>query len=178
MTTRIVRLLSVAAVSVSLVLASTACRMDDITRSFVDTSDNGSLPDEGVTVDSTSAAITRLDPDLLDALRRAVADARAQNVDIRITSGWRSRDFQQSLFADAVGTYGSEDAASRFVASPDKSKHVTGEAVDVGPTDAMDWMSRNGSDYGLCQIFANELWHYELVPGGDCPDLLPDASAL
>lgn len=178
MTTRIVRFLAVAVVSVSLILVSTACRIGDVSRSLVDTSDNGSLPDEGVTVDSSSAAITRLDPDLLDALRRAVADARSQNIDIRITSGWRSRDFQQSLFADAVGTYGSEDAASRFVASPDKSKHVTGEAVDVGPTDAMDWMSRNGSDYGLCQIFANELWHYELVADDGCPDLLPDASAL
>jgi hypothetical protein len=55
---------------------------------------------------------------------------------------------------------------------------VTGDAVDIGPTDADDWLIQHGSTYGLCQIFANELWHFELAttPGGDCPALLADGS--
>jgi D-alanyl-D-alanine carboxypeptidase len=36
----------------------------------------------------------------------------------------------------------------------------------------------HGSTYGLCQIYVNERWHFELAtePGGTCPDLLADAS--
>ena len=96
-----------------------------------------------------------------------------------VTSGWRSRAHQQRLFAEAVSKYGSEEEARRWVATPDSSAHVTGDAVDIGPTAADDWLSQHGSDYGLCQIFANEIWHYELAatPGGQCPGLLPDSSS-
>jgi len=50
--------------------------------------------------------------------------------------------------------------------------------VDIGPTAADDWLIQHGADYGLCQTFANEIWHFELatVPGGRCPDMLPDSS--
>ncbi len=178
MTTTPHRILISLAIATTVAVGATACRTDTVRSLLPDTSATGALPDEGVTIDSTADAVTRLDPALFTALRAAVEDARSEGVDIRITSGWRSRSFQQSLFTDAVGTYGSADEAARFVAPPDKSKHVSGDAVDVGPTDAADWMARNGSRHGLCQIFANELWHYELVPAGDCPDLLPDASVL
>ncbi|MDQ1724181.1 MAG: zinc D-Ala-D-Ala carboxypeptidase [Frankiaceae bacterium] len=122
--------------------------------------------------------IGNLDPDLLDAISAAARDARDDGVGMVITSGWRSRAHQQRLFAEAVSTYGSEQEARRYVATPDTSAHVTGDAVDIGPTDADDWLSQHGSDYGLCQIFANEIWHFELVttPGGRCPDVLPDGS--
>ena len=50
--------------------------------------------------------------------------------------------------------------------------------MDVAPTDAMSWLSQYGSAYGLCQAYANEMWHYELMlePGGVCPPPLMDAS--
>lgn len=122
--------------------------------------------------------VGHLDPDLREAVRTAIRDARADGVRMEITSGWRSREHQQRLFDEAVAEYGSEAEARRWVATPDDSAHVTGDAVDVGPTDAMDWMIRNGSDYGLCQTFANEMWHFELAtePGADCPPPLPDGS--
>jgi hypothetical protein len=55
---------------------------------------------------------------------------------------------------------------------------VTGDAVDIGPQEADAWLVEHGAAYGLCQIFANEAWHFELAttPGGVCPDLLPDGS--
>ena len=28
------------------------------------------------------------------------------------------------------------------------------------PTDADDWLIQHGSDYGLCQTYANEMWHF------------------
>ena len=82
------------------------------------------------------------------------------------------------LFDDAVGKYGSVDIARQFVASPDVSKHVVGQAVDVAPVDADNWLIRNGAQFGLCQIYANEFWHFELAVDqqGNCPLLRPDAA--
>ena len=82
---------------------------------------------------------------------------------MRISSGWRSKGFQQRLFDDAVRTYGNVDAAKEFVASPEVSKHVVGEAVDIAPVEADKWLIRNGPQFGLCQIYANEIWHFELA---------------
>jgi hypothetical protein len=122
--------------------------------------------------------VGKLDPDLLDALQAAAEDALADGVRITVTSGWRSRSHQQRLFTEAVTRYGSEEEASRWVSTPDTSAHVTGDAVDIGPTDAADWLGQHGEYYGLCQSFANEIWHFELAttPGGTCPDPLPDSS--
>jgi zinc D-Ala-D-Ala carboxypeptidase len=40
------------------------------------------------------------------------------------------------------------------------------------------WLIANGSRFGLCQIYANELWHFELATdaAGGCPALLPNAA--
>jgi zinc D-Ala-D-Ala carboxypeptidase len=123
--------------------------------------------------------LDNLDPDLLDALQAAARDAQDDGVTMVVNSGWRSRAHQERLFAEAVSKYGSEEEARRWVSTPDTSAHVTGDAVDIGPSDADDWLSQHGSDYGLCQTFANEAWHYELAttPGGRCPDMLPDSSS-
>jgi zinc D-Ala-D-Ala carboxypeptidase len=119
-----------------------------------------------------------LDPELLAAVQEATRRAEADGVRMRITSGWRSKGFQERLFADGVKTYGSIDAAREFVASPEKSKHVTGEAVDIGPVEADKWLIANGAKLGLCQIYANEIWHFELAAvDGRCPPLKPNAAA-
>ena len=122
-------------------------------------------------------ALAKLDPALRDAMQAAARDAIADGVDFIVTSGWRSVAYQQSLLDAAVVEYGSAEAAGEFVLSPDESKHVTGEAVDIGRTDANSWLSQHGADYGLCQIYANEMWHFELAtePGGDCPPQLSNA---
>jgi len=123
-------------------------------------------------------AIANLDPALLAAVRAAADDAAADGVRLWITSGWRSRAKQESLLAEAVQRYGSRDEALRYVSTPDKSAHVTGHAVDIGPVEADRWLAQHGSDYGLCQSFANEIWHFELgtEPGTACPAPIPDSS--
>jgi D-alanyl-D-alanine carboxypeptidase len=128
--------------------------------------------------DDTNAAIRKLDPELLGAVRAAAKDAAADGVEIGVTSGWRSVDLQRRLLDEAVERYGSVDEARRFVSTPDKSEHVVGKAVDIGPTDAADWVVRHGADYGLCQAYANEMWHFELLtsPGGECPPARSDAA--
>ncbi|MEP9364692.1 M15 family metallopeptidase [Nocardioides sp. CN2-186] len=128
--------------------------------------------------DTSNPMIGNLDPDLLAAVEDAADDARKDGVALQITSGWRSRAHQQELLDAAVAKYGSEEAARRFVSTPDASAHVTGDAVDIGPTEADDWLGRHGAAYGLCQVFANEIWHFELAttPGGQCPEMYPDSS--
>ena len=128
--------------------------------------------------DPSNPALAQLDPALLKAVQDAANAAKAQGIDLRINSGWRSKGFQQRLFDDAVRTSGSADIARQFVASPEVSKHVVGQAVDVAPVDADKWLIRNGAQFGLCQIYANEIWHFELAVDqqGNCPPLKPNAA--
>jgi hypothetical protein len=82
------------------------------------------------------------------------------------------------LLRDAVEKYGSEEEAARWVATPFNSPHVAGQAVDLGRP-ARAWLAEHGAKYGLCQIFANEPWHYELRPEAieqGPPPMYPDPS--
>lgn len=128
--------------------------------------------------DAGLPAIAELDPALLHAMRRAEADAAADGIRFEVTSGWRSSRYQQWLLDDAIERYGSEQVARQFVATPDASRHVTGDAIDIVPLEAQLWLSQHGSDYGLCQTYANERWHFELAttPGTACPEMKPDAA--
>jgi hypothetical protein len=138
---------------------------------------DGVLPD-GVTVfDDRYPGVANLDPALLGALRQAATDAADDGVGFVVDSGWRSRDYQEQLLHEAVSEYGSEQEAARWVATPNTSAHVSGEAVDIGPSDAAAWLSEHGATYGLCQIYGNEPWHYErrteaLAHG--CPPMYAD----
>jgi D-alanyl-D-alanine carboxypeptidase len=141
---------------------------------------DGSLPN-GVTLtpfDVQEPAVGRLDPDLLAAIQNAATAAKADGITMTITSGWRSPEFQQRLLDQAVQTYGSLAAARQYVETPEASKHVIGEAVDVGGAGADQWLMAHGSRFGLCRIYANEIWHFELVADaqGNCPALLPNAA--
>ncbi|WP_246059743.1 M15 family metallopeptidase [Herbidospora galbida] len=129
--------------------------------------------------DTRLPAIANLDPALLRAVQEAARDAADDGVEMFLTTAWRSERYQRQLYEEAITKYGSEREARRFVSTPDRSRHVTGDAVDVGPTDADDWLNRHGRAYGLCQTYANEMWHFELAtgPGGACPPMRADASA-
>jgi hypothetical protein len=63
------------------------------------------------------------------------------------------------------------------VATAETSPHVSGDAVDIGPSDATEWLSEYGAEYGLCRIYGNEPWHYELRPEAvhnGCPPMYAD----
>ena len=138
---------------------------------------DGAVPD-GTTVFDDVPAVANLRPDLLRALREAARDAADDGVRFRVNSGWRSAAYQEKLLREAVQKYGSEAEAARWVAPPDKSLHVSGDAIDLGPVAAQRWLAEHGARYGLCRVYANEPWHFELVPdaGRDgCPDLYADA---
>jgi hypothetical protein len=138
---------------------------------------DGAVPAGTTVFDDAIPGVANLDPDLLGALRRAATDAAHDGVEFSVDSGWRSRAYQEQLLHEAVSTYGSEAEAARWVATPNTSAHVSGDAVDIGPAHATPWLSGHGAAYGLCQIYGNEPWHYELRPDAiarGCPRMYAD----
>ena len=137
----------------------------------------GALPDGTTVFDDGMPGVANLDSALLGALRRAATDAAGDGVELFVDSGWRSPEYQERLLQEAILKYGSEERAARWVATPNTSAHVSGDAVDIGRSDATAWLSEHGAAFGLCQIYGNEPWHYELrrnaVDHG-CPPMYAD----
>ena len=137
----------------------------------------GAVPDGTTVYDDGIPGVANLDPALLGALRQAATDAAGDGVEFVVDSGWRSPEYQEQLLDEAVSEYGSEAEAARWVATPNTSAHVSGDAVDIGPSGSAAWLSEHGAAHGLCQIYGNEPWHYELRPEAiahGCPPTYSD----
>ncbi|MBE1875690.1 D-alanyl-D-alanine carboxypeptidase family protein, partial [Myceligenerans pegani] len=104
----------------------------------------GDIPAGAAGPNDDIPAITRLDPALRAAVRHAADDAHAAGIDLWITSGWRSPAYQQSLYDEAIRTKGLAEAR-RTVATPETSQHVSGNAVDIGPTEGAYWLIQHGT---------------------------------
>ncbi|MEV3854190.1 M15 family metallopeptidase [Streptomyces sp. NPDC050095] len=138
---------------------------------------DGVVPDGTTVFDDGVPAVSHLTPELLKALRRAATDASGGGVAFYVNSGWRSPRYQDQLLRRAVAEYGSEEEAARWVATAKTSSHVSGDAVDIGRTNAATWLSEHGAAYGLCQIYRNEPWHFELrseAVAHGCPRMYAD----
>ena len=159
---------------------STAALPSDVRRSEhrgVSGEADGAIPDGTTVFADEVPGVANLDPALLSALRQAATDATDNGVEFVVDSGWRSPEYQEQLLREAISKYGSETEAARWVATPNTSAHVKGDAVDIGPSDAAAWLSEHGARYELCRIYANEPWHFELRPEASdhgCPPVYAD----
>uniref|UniRef100_UPI0034DFA46F M15 family metallopeptidase n=1 Tax=Streptomyces flavofungini TaxID=68200 RepID=UPI0034DFA46F len=138
---------------------------------------DGVVPDDVSVFDDAIPAVAKLDPDLLKALRAAATDAAVDGAKFSVNSGWRSAAYQNQLLREAVAKYGSEERAARWVATAATSPHVSGDAVDLKVSGATQWLSEHGAEYGLCRIYENEPWHFELrteAPDRGCPRMYAD----
>jgi hypothetical protein len=138
---------------------------------------DGAIPAGTTVSDDSVPGVAKLDPDLLRALRSAATEAANDGIKFVVNSGWRSAAYEDQLRREAIAKYGSEAEAARWVATGTTSPHVSGDAVDLGPTSATTWLSAHGAAYGLCQIYGNEPWHYELRPDAvthGCPAMYAD----
>jgi hypothetical protein len=138
---------------------------------------DGAVPDGTTVFDDAVPGVRRLQPALLHALRGAATDAASKGVGFVVNSGWRSPAYEDHLRREAVAEYGSEEEAARWVATGTTSPHVAGQAVDIGPADAQRWLWVHGAAYGLCRIYGNEPWHFELRPRAvtqGCPPMYAD----
>jgi hypothetical protein len=137
----------------------------------------GAIPSGTTVFDDEVPGVAKLDPALLSAVRQAATDAANNGVEFFVDSGWRSPQYQEALLREAISKYGSAQEASRWVATPRTSSHVSGHAIDIGHSDAAAWLSAHGAAYGLCRIYGNEPWHFELRPEArdrGCPAMYAD----
>ena len=96
-----------------------------------------------------------IDPEAQAAFDKMQADAYSLGLNIYISSGFRSYDYQAGLYQRYVDQSGQE-AADRFSARPGHSEHQTGLAFDLNSitdefkdTDEGKWVTENCHKYGF-----------------------------
>jgi soluble lytic murein transglycosylase-like protein len=94
-------------------------------------------------------------PDTAAAFDRLAAAARADGVQLSITSAFRSDTEQAKLFA--------AHPDPKWVAPPGKSLHRLGTELDLGPPSAYGWLARNASRFGFVKRYGWEPWHFGLA---------------
>ncbi len=136
------------------------------------------VPEDQRAVGAFASGTDGLSPSLALAYTLAEDAAYSEGVPLYINSGYRTYAEQQALWEDGIATYGSPEAARRWVLPPEESGHVAGKAIDVGPQQGARWLEANGNRWGLCRTYLNEWWHFEIatLPGGSCPAPRADAS--
>ncbi len=93
-------------------------------------------PEDLVTVSKCVEGVGNADTHKLrkaaaDALEKMIAGAAADGIDIRMRTGFRSYDYQVSLFDSYAKNHG-EAEANKYSAKAGESEHQTGLACDLG----------------------------------------------
>jgi len=122
-------------------------------------------------------------PETSAAIAKLTAAARKAGLVVKVRSGYRSYQTQESLLAAKRGNYPSREAELRYIALPGTSEHQTGLAVDfwdgkhwgnslVG-TPLIKWLSAHAREYGFILRYppgtdaitgySPEAWHYRYV---------------
>jgi len=86
-----------------------------------------------------------------------VAAAKKDGVNITITSGARSREEQEKLYA----AY--KNGTGNLAAKPGTSNHESGDALDLGPPSAYSWLKQNAGQFGFKNGIPSEPWHWSLT---------------
>lgn len=136
-------------------------------------------------VDKDDFQISSRVMDQMDKMIKACDDAvGTDSHSMSISSAYRSKEYQQNVWDEAVQTNG-EEYAKQYVAVPGYSEHHTGLAVDFGITNTdgtagsfsgsqnAEWMDENSWRYGFVRRYptekvditgiSNESWHFRFV---------------
>lgn len=120
-----------------------------------------------------------------DAFHQLVDKAAEDGIELKMTTAYRSYDFQKLLFDSYVKKEG-EEAANKYSAKPGQSEHQTGLAVDVtspsvdyqlsddyGETKEGKWLAGHAHEFGFILRFPKdkeditgyqyEPWHIRFV---------------
>lgn len=129
-----------------------------------------------------------MDSRIVEPYRQMHDAALKDNIKLWLSSGYRNDDRQQRLYEEEVEAYyrtgiSYEEAvskASKSVAPPGTSEHITGLAVDLngvlenfGGTKESEWLLAHAQDYGFVLRYPEdkqditrikyEAWHYRYV---------------
>ena len=139
---------------------------------------DGAVPDGTTVFDDDVPGVANLDPALLDALRQAATDAADDGVEFLVDSGWRSPEYQDQLLREAIAQVRLGSGSRPMGGHP---RHVgltcRGTRSTSGPPMPRRGCPSTAPQYGLCQIYGNEPWHYELRPEAvdhGCPPMYAD----
>ena len=94
-------------------------------------------------------------PDVARAFDRLEAAARAEGVELLITSAFRSDAEQAVLWA--------RNPDPQWVARPGTSLHRYATELDLGPRAAHSWLAANAERFHFVQRYAWEPWHWGYV---------------
>jgi hypothetical protein len=96
----------------------------------------------------------KVDSSIADNVRRMIADAKKDGVNLQITSANRTRAEQEVLYQKYLNGTGN------LAAKPGTSNHESGLAIDFTNTPgAFAWLAKNAGRYGLKNL-KGEPWHY------------------
>lgn len=136
-----------------------------------------------------------------DHFHELVEAAKADGIDVVMTTAYRSYDFQTMLWNNNVAAKGSEEEANKTSARPGESEHQTGLAVDLstseinyelsnrfGDTKAGKWIAENAHKYGFILRYTEEKidvtgylyepWHIRYVGTTAAADIYESGLAL
>ena len=138
---------------------------------------DGAVPDGTTVFDDEVPGVANLDPALLGALRQAATHAAADGVEFVVDSGWRSPEYQEQLLPRG----GLEVRLGRgSCAMGGHPRHVcsrVGRRRRHRAPRRRGVAVQHGAEYGLCRIYGNEPWHFELLPEASdhgCPAMYAD----
>lgn len=120
--------------------------------------------------------------EVLGAFKNMFNAAKKEDLTLIINSGYRSYDYQKSLYDEYKKTKG-EEYADSYAARPDFSEHQSGLALDLitygtngkdfDKTDAFKWLSKNADKYGFILRYPKdkeditgysyESWHFRYL---------------
>lgn len=135
-----------------------------------------------------------------EALEKLFAGAKADGIELRAVSGYRSYKRQVSIYNNNVKTKG-EEYASRVSAVPGRSEHQTGLAIDVsspsvgnvleevfGSSKEGKWLDEHAAEYGFIIRYPQgeedktgyvyEPWHIRYVGADLAPDVVKSGLTL
>jgi zinc D-Ala-D-Ala carboxypeptidase len=143
----------------------------------------GYVPADLVDLDGKGLSVSRPGHRLRAAAFRALqamdAAARAEKVNLLVSSSYRSYEYQVEVFGRTVKEMG-KARAEMVSAAPGHSQHQLGEAIDFGSitdafaqTKASHWLAANARRFGFSLSFpkgmseitgyAWESWHYRYI---------------
>lgn len=143
------------------------------------------LPANYTPVGLTNSDGSLLRPEAATAIKQMIEEARKNGLNLRIISGYRSYQSQQSVYSNYVIEDG-QTAADTYSARPGHSEHQTGLAADIGglnrscdleicfgDTAEGKWLAAHANDYGFIIRYTQtktevtgyqyEPWHVRFV---------------
>lgn len=149
---------------------------------------DGYVPSDLVTPNITMTQASTMKQIAADAISEMAAAATEDGVTLKISSAYRSEDYQSSLYYGYVSSYGTE-TADTISSRPGYSDHQTGLAADFvegdgsmnginfnqsfEDTDSGNWLREHAHEYGFIMRYpkgkqditgyAYEPWHFRYV---------------